>query len=170
MSPLIAISVTTGILSGIWGWAALSLGLLSWAGFLGCTSYFASPKDGVTGLAQSLLTNMSGVVWAMVIIHGSSLINMEIAGYVMTALVSFFMCIQAKRAWLQYIPGTFIGACATFAADGAWQLVVPSLVLGGLFGYAMKASGLWLHKQLSNSGSDTSSSKASNTKTALAND
>ncbi|NOI24950.1 DUF1097 domain-containing protein [Vibrio mediterranei] len=149
MTPLIAISITTGILSGIWGWTAMSLGLLSWAGFLGCTSYFASPKDGIKGLAQSLLTNMSGVVWALVIIHGSSLVNLEIVGYLMTALVSFFMCFQAKRDWLGYIPGTFIGACATFAANGDWQIVVPSLVLGGLFGYSMKASGLWLHQQLS---------------------
>ncbi|MGR5178129.1 DUF1097 domain-containing protein [Vibrio parahaemolyticus] len=148
MSPLIAISITTGILSGIWGWTAMSLGLLSWAGFLGCTSYFASPKDGVKGLAQSLLTNMSGVVWAIVIIEGSSLFNLEIVGYIMTALVSFFMCVQAKREWLGYIPGTFIGACATFAANGAWQLVIPSLILGGVFGYLMKASGLWLHRQL----------------------
>lgn len=148
MSPLIAISITTGILSGIWGWTAMSLGLLSWAGFLGCTSYFASPKDGVKGLAQSLLTNMSGVVWAIVIIEGSSLFNMEIVGYIMTALVSFLMCVQAKREWLGYIPGTFIGACATFAANGAWQLVIPSLILGGVFGYLMKASGLWLHRQL----------------------
>lgn len=144
----------------------MSLGLLSWAGFLGCTSYFASPKDGISGLAQSVLTNMSGVVWAMVIIHGSSLINIEIAGYVMTALVSFIMCIQAKRAWLQYIPGTFIGACATFAAGGAWQIVVPSLILGGLFGFAMKSSGLWLHKQLGSANLKGRDSKANPVETA----
>ena len=42
MSVLVAISLTTGILSGIWGWVAATLGLLSWVGFLGCTSYFAS--------------------------------------------------------------------------------------------------------------------------------
>lgn len=166
MSPLIAISITTGILSGIWGWTAMSLGLLSWAGFLGCTSYFASPKDGVSGLAQSVLTNISGVVWAMVIIHGSSLIDIEVAGYVMTALVSFLMCVQAKRAWLQYIPGTFIGACATFAAGGAWQIVVPSLILGGLFGFVMKASGLWLHKQLGDDSLKGSNSKADRVETA----
>ncbi|MFA0087358.1 DUF1097 domain-containing protein [Vibrio sp. 10N.261.51.F12] len=148
MSQLIAISITTGLLSGLWGWIAISFGLLSWAGFLGCTSYFASPTDGAKGLALSLVTNLSGVAWALVIIHGSSLINLEIAGYVITALVSFFMCFQAKRAWLAYIPGTFIGACATFAANGNWQLVIPSLVLGGLFGFAMKSSGLWLHANL----------------------
>ncbi|ENM5814780.1 TPA: DUF1097 domain-containing protein [Vibrio mimicus] len=148
MSTLFAIALTTGILSGVWGWVAVSLGLLSWAGFLGCTSYFASPKDGLKGLGQSLLTNLSGVFWAMVIIHASQWVGLEIIGYVVTSIVAFMMCIQAKKSWLAYIPGTFIGSCATFAADGDWQLVVSSLILGGLFGYLMKASGLWLYQKL----------------------
>lgn len=146
MSTLVAISLTTGILSGIWGWIAISFGLLSWAG-LGCTSYFASPNAGVKGLIESLLTNMTGVFWAMVIIYGSTFAGLEILGYVITAVVAFLMCIQAKQTWLAYIPRTFIGSCATFAADGNWQLVVPSLLLGGVFGYLMKTSGLWLHQK-----------------------
>ncbi|ENM2831297.1 DUF1097 domain-containing protein [Vibrio cholerae] len=148
MSTLFAIALTTGILSGVWGWIAVSLGLLSWAGFLGCTSYFASPKDGLKGLGQSLLTNQTGVFWAMVIIHASQWVGIEIIGYVVTALVAFIMCIQAQKSWLAYIPGTFIGCCVTFAAAGNWQLVIPSLLLGGVFGYLMKASGLWLHHKL----------------------
>ncbi|MDO6707043.1 DUF1097 domain-containing protein [Photobacterium sp. 1_MG-2023] len=144
MSVLIAIAITTGILSGLWGWIAVSLGLLSWAGFLGCTTYFASPQDGLKGVGLSLATNLSGVAWAMMIIHGSEWIGIEVFGYVMTALVSFLMCVQAKRQWLSFIPGTFIGCCATFAANGHWQLVIPSLILGVCFGYAMKTSGLWL--------------------------
>ncbi|MGC9402142.1 DUF1097 domain-containing protein [Vibrio genomosp. F10 str. 9ZC157] len=151
MSVLVAISLTTGILSGLWGWIAISLGLLSWAGFLGCTSYFASPKDGIKGLGQSLITNLTGVFWALVIIHASSMLSLEILGYVITAIVAFLMCIQAKQSWLSYIPGTFIGSCATFAADGNWKLVVPSLVLGGIFGYLMKTSGLWLHQKIDQS-------------------
>ncbi|UTV30095.1 DUF1097 domain-containing protein [Photobacterium atrarenae] len=146
MSVLVAIAITTGILSGIWGWVAVSLGLLSWAGFLGCTTYFASPKDGLKGLGLSVATNMSGVFWAMVIIHLSTMASLEILGYVITAVVAFLMCVQAQKAWLSFIPGTFIGSCATFAAGGDWQLVVPSLILGAVFGYCMKASGLWVHK------------------------
>lgn len=148
MSLLFAIALTTGILSGLWGWLSISFGLLTWAGFLGCTSYFASPQEGARGLASSLITNISGVIWAMVIIQLSSIFPVEIIGYLATAVVAFFMCIQAKQAWLGYIPGTFIGCCATFAADGNWQLVVPSLILGGLFGYLMKASGVALRNQV----------------------
>lgn len=147
MSTLLAISLTTGFLSGIWGWTAVSLGLLSWAGFLGCTSYFASPKEGLRGLSESLLTNLSGVFWALVIMYGSDYLNVDILGYVVTAVVAFLMCIQAKKQWLAYIPGTFIGSAATFAAQGEWQIVVPSLLLGGVFGYLMKSSGVWLYRR-----------------------
>ena len=45
---------------------------------------------------------------------------------------------------LSFVPGTFMGACATFAGQGDWALVLPSLMLGLVFGYAMKNSGLWL--------------------------
>lgn len=145
MNILLSIAITTGILSGIWGWVAVSLGLLSWAGFLGCTAYFACPQGGLKGLAISAATLFSGVVWAMVIIYGSALApHLEILGYVITGIVAFLMCIQAKQLLFSFVPGTFIGACATFAGQGDWKLVLPSLALGLIFGYAMKNSGLWL--------------------------
>lgn len=145
MNILLSIAITTGILSGIWGWVAVSLGLLSWAGFLGCTADFACPQGGLKGLAISAATLLSGVVWAMVIIYGSALApHLEILGYVITGIVAFLMCIQAKQLLLSFVPGTFIGACATFAGQGDWKLVLPSLALGLVFGYAMKNSGLWL--------------------------
>lgn len=145
MNILLSIAITTGILSGIWGWVAVSLGLLIWAGFLGCTAYFACPQGGLKGLAISAATLLSGVVWAMVIIYGSALApHLEILGYVITGIVAFLMCIQAKQLLLSFVPGTFIGACATFAGQGDWKLVLPSLALGLIFGYAMKNSGLWL--------------------------
>ncbi|WP_293931384.1 DUF1097 domain-containing protein [Iodobacter sp.] len=143
MNALLMIAITTGVLSGLWGWLAFSFGLLSWAGFLGCTAYFACPQGGVRGLLLSLFSVASGVFWALVIIHGSPLVP-QFLGYVITGIVAFLMCIQAKQRWLGFIPGTFIGACATFAGDGHWQLVSASLLVGLLFGYAMKNSGLWL--------------------------
>lgn len=145
MSTLLAIAITTGILSGLWGWVAVSLGLLSWAGFLGCTAYFACPQGGLKGLAISACTLISGVLWALVIIHGSALTpHLESVGYIMTGMVAFLMCIQAKQLLLSFVPGTFMGACATFAGQGDYKLVLPSVMLGLIFGYAMKNSGLWL--------------------------
>lgn len=149
MSTLMAIALTTGLLSGLWAWVAISAGLIGWAGFLGCTTYFASPEEGIKGVLLSAITNTSGVFWGMMIINSSAISpHIEIVGYVLTAIVSFFMCIQAKQRWLGFIPGTFIGCCATFASGGHWKLVLPSLLVGIAFGYAMKASGLWLQQRL----------------------
>lgn len=101
MNILLSIAITTGILSGIWGWVAVSLGLLSWAGFLGCTAYFACPQGGFKGLLISVCTLLSGMVWALVIIHGSALApHLEIVSYVLTGIVAFLMCIQAKQLLL----------------------------------------------------------------------
>ena len=92
MNILLCIAITTGILSGLWGWVAVSLGLLSWAGFLGCTAYFACPQGGFKGLFISGSTLLSGVVWALIIMKGSALApHVEILGYVMTGVVAFLM-------------------------------------------------------------------------------
>lgn len=65
-------------------------GLLSWAGFLGCTAYFACPQGGFKGLLISACTLLSGMVWALVIIHGSALApHLEIVSYVLTGIVVF---------------------------------------------------------------------------------
>ncbi|ATP11303.1 MULTISPECIES: DUF1097 domain-containing protein [Aeromonas] len=146
MSPLIAIAITTGILSAVWGWVAVTLGLISWVGFLGCTSYFAS-SGGYKALLQTMLCNGSGMLWALLLIHGDAWWGAGMAGYMMTGVVATLMCVQAKQQWLGYIPGTFAGCCATFGAAGEWRLILPSLVIGALFGYLMKASGLWLSQK-----------------------
>ncbi len=72
MNILLSIAITTGILSGIWGWVAVSW-VTKLGRFLGCTAYFACPQGGFKGLLISACTLLSGMVWALVIIHGSAL-------------------------------------------------------------------------------------------------
>lgn len=145
MRTLYFTALTTGILSAIWAFVANQFDLLSWAGFLGCTAYFAYPKEGIKGLAVTMATIMSGVIWALAIIYGSQVFSdISIFGYAVTGVIAFVMCIQAKSALLAYIPGTFIGACTVFAAQGDLSQTIPSLIVGVLFGYSMKMSGLWV--------------------------
>lgn len=148
MNKLFALALTTGLLSGIWGWFAITFGLIGWAGFLGCTAYFACPQNGIKGLIISFFTLCSGVFWAWIIINGSEVFHqLQLANYIITGIVAFMMCIQAKSILLSFVPGTFIGACATFANQGDWRIVVVSLIPGLIFGFAMKNSGLWLSKK-----------------------
>ncbi|MCW2257165.1 1,4-dihydroxy-2-naphthoate octaprenyltransferase [Providencia alcalifaciens] len=149
MKILFSIALTTAILSSLWAWIANSFGLIGWIGFLGCTSYFAYPKDGVKGLLITFLTVISGVIFGLIIIHSSAYLNdsSSIFEYVITGIIAFLMCIQAKNAWLSYIPGTFIGACAIFGAEGDWSTTILSLVIGIAFGFSMKRSSLWLSEK-----------------------
>jgi hypothetical protein len=70
MSPLIAIAITTGILSAVWGWVAAALGLISWSASSAAPATASS--GGYKALLQTLLCNASGMLWALLLIHGES--------------------------------------------------------------------------------------------------
>lgn len=145
MSSLIALSLTTAVLCGVWVYVAGIVGLLGWAGFSGCTSFFAAGGKR-EGLKKSIIANITGVIWAMIAMKLTPVLNIPAAGAIMTTVITFGMCAQAKNKWLEYIPGTFFGSFSTFAANGDWKVVLPSLLLGGILGYACEWSGAWLFK------------------------
>lgn len=145
MSYLIALSITTGILCGLWMEVSSVFGLIAWAGFAGCTTFFAAggTKDGIK---KGLITNLSGVFWAIMIMQINQLLPVPHIGAISTALITFIMCAQAKFSWFKFIPGTFVGSFSTFAAGGNWQGVAIALICGSLLGYACESSGIWLYK------------------------
>ncbi len=67
---------------------------------------------------------MSGVAWALVIIHGSALAPrvVQILSYMMTGVVAFLMCIQARRTLLSFVPGTLSAPArpSRQTATGVW--------------------------------------------------
>lgn len=140
---MFCLALSTGVLSGVWAWLAEQLGLMSWIGFLGCTTYFAIPVKGFPGLCRAMAANISGASWAAVAIAATSLTGLSY-GAATTAAISFMMCAQAQLRALYFIPGSFIGACALFGSQSEWLSVVLTLCLGGLFGFLMQNSGIWL--------------------------
>lgn len=143
MKNLVALSVTTAILCGIWTALSPSVGLLGWAGFAGCTAFFAAGGK-AKGFKSAIITNLSGVFWATVIIQMCNYIDIPHIGAISTALITFVMCIQAKIKLFEFIPGTFIGSFSTFASGGNWKAIVPALILGSILGYLCETSGTWL--------------------------
>lgn len=154
MSSLGALSITTAVLCGIWAFIAEPIGLLSWAGFAGCTSYFACGEHGVEGLKRSVIPNMAGVLCGMAIFLLTSVVPALGTAGVWTAIVTFVMCIIGKSKWFSFIPGTFFGCFSTFAAGGNWMILVPSLLLGALLGVSCDKSGDWLYGLVSKNDSD----------------
>jgi hypothetical protein len=146
MSLLFALSLSTGIISGLLVWFTGLFDIASWLAFLGATSYFASIDKGMKGLVQVWLSNASGAIWAILIVVASTYIEADIGAYVTTAVVSFFMCFQAKFKLLKFIPGTFLGAAAVFSSNGQWMSACLGLFVGAIFGFLMTYCGEMLHK------------------------
>lgn len=131
------IALSAGLLAAIWCGIADLFHLITWVGFLGCSTYFAQPKTGFQGVLMSSATNLTGVFWAWLIISASSYFDSQLISYLFTGLATSAMCLQASYHKLSFIPGAFIGCCATFALAGDLSSLIPALLLGTLLGYAM---------------------------------
>ncbi|MGO4744205.1 DUF1097 domain-containing protein [Serratia quinivorans] len=137
------LALSTGVLSGCWAWLAQALQLASWIGFLGCTTYFAIPHKGLGGLLRGMAANISGALWAAGALMFAAPVD-SLFGSILTGLISFAMCAQARLPLLGFIPGSFIGACAMFGSSADTVAVVEALTLGGIMGFLMQSSGQWL--------------------------
>ena len=145
ISQLFALSVSTAVLCGIWSYLAGITGLPGWAGFAGCTTYFASGNHGLSGLKSTIFPNMAGVLCGLGIIALSSLWPALGNWGVWCAVITFVMCIISRFGLFAFCPGTFMGCFSTFAANGDWKLLVPSLLIGAILGLGCDMGGKWLY-------------------------
>ena len=129
------LGLSTTILCAIWSNIAplIGLGALSWAGFSGCTSYFACPDKGWKGVKSCFFCLMSGVIYAMITLYLGKVLTFPGAGIFVALVTVHLMCIQSKISIFSYIPGTFFGSFSTFAAGGD-PLIIPLLIFGIILG------------------------------------
>lgn len=144
MSSLLGLSISTAIFCGIWAALASLFGLIGWAGFAGCTTYFSCGKHGLVGLRKTLIPNFAGVLCGMAIIALNNLFPVTEQWGIWCALITFVMCIISHFKLFDFCPGTFMGCFATFAATGDWKLLIPSLIIGAFLGLACDYGGVWL--------------------------
>ena len=138
------VAISAGLLAALWCGIADTFHLVTWIGFLGCSTYFAQPKSGFQGVLMTWFTTLSGVFWAWLAITGSGFVDTPLLSYLLTGIVTSAMCLQASYAKLAFIPGAFIGCCITFAMAGNVIPIILPLLLGALLGYAMTQLTAWL--------------------------
>lgn len=148
MTQLMALSITTGVLCGVWSYISAPLGLLAWVGFAGCTTYFASGKHGMDGVFTTVRQNMFGVACGMTILALCDLFPFEGSLLVFSGLLTFVMCIAGNFKYLAFIPGSFVGCFSTFAANGDWKVLIITLLCGAILGIACDKSGDLLYAKL----------------------
>ncbi|MEN8434265.1 DUF1097 domain-containing protein [Clostridium septicum] len=148
MSEIFTLSLMTAILCFGWALGCDFTGLIGFAGFAGCTTFFAAGGR-KEGFKTAIFTNVSGIFWAVIIIKLSVLLNISHAGAIMTGIVTFAMCYQSRIKYFTFIPGTFMGCFTTCAANGNWQSVLPSMVFGTVLGVLCESTGKRLYEKLS---------------------
>ena len=122
---LVALTISIFFIAGIFTfayeyYAQLNIGFnlygLVPAAFLGWATYDAL-GGGSKGVIEGILSNMSGVLWSIVIIliwdYGFN--GGLLGAFVSVAVGAGAMVFQAHVKLLKFVPGTFIGASAFFA-------------------------------------------------------
>lgn len=146
IGSLLALSISTAILCGVWVVFADAVGLIGWAGFAGCTTYFSTGHHGLVGLRKTVLPNLAGVACGMSIILLSNLVPALGTWGVWCAVITFVMCIISYFKAFDFCPGTFMGCFSTFAANGDWKLLTLSLLCGAILGYCCDNGGTLLYR------------------------
>lgn len=151
MDFLIAVGISVGILAGLWTVSSISLGLLTWAGFLSWASFYACGGK-LVGLKTTLVMNFTGVVWGAIIVGLAGILGPFLGNLPALGVAVFFgaggMCWQAKYiSWLTFIPGAFIGCSTYFGSSFDFMGSVIGLICGGVLGYLSEQGGILLAKR-----------------------
>lgn len=145
MKSITCLGISTAVCCAVWSFLSPEVGLLSWAGFAGCTSYFACPDHGWKGVKSAFFCVMSGIAYALLTLYLNKVFPSFAASLVVALVTVHLMCIQSKIPILAYIPGTFFGSFSTFAAGGD-LIIIPCMILGIILGLCCDKGGAWLFK------------------------
>lgn len=130
----------TALCCMVWMAAASRLGLPGWAGFTGCTAYFAAPAKGAKSLPVTLASVISGILYALVSIYAGGRFPGETVGLILTFVTTFLMCAGGSTRFLAFVPGAFMGSFSTFAAGGSIKAVI-AIIIGVFLGYVCDGLG-----------------------------
>lgn len=146
MSNLLNLSLSTALVSFIWAVISAYFSLPGWVGFLGCTAYFAMPEKQLSGMFKIILSLLSGVFWAcMVLSARDHMPEFTLSKEFAAGLSAFAMCYQARYPIFSYIPGTFLAASVMAGSGLTWQLVCILLCSGVVMGCVMEKLPDFLH-------------------------
>ena len=141
-------AVVCGLWTGVCAGAASPM-LVTWVGFVGCTSYFTA-GCGRNGFIRSLCSNYMGILIGCTII---ALGNVVSSGVLFSALCTGFfsgvICYLSHCDLTKVAACTFMGGFSAFATGGNWQMLMLCLLLGNFVGLGRLPGTLFLQQSLS---------------------
>jgi hypothetical protein len=145
MDLLVALGISIGVLAGLWGQFSGAAGLVTWVAFVSWACFFAAGGK-KEGLIKVVASNISGVVWGLIIVFLLKTFAFQYGLGVYIAIAVFFVCLQAKISFLSFIPGTFVGIACFFGTSFNWQGTIIALVIGACLGFVSEYIGVMLTK------------------------
>lgn len=133
----------TAFLCLIWAVIAGWIGFPTWAGFTGCTAYFAAPNKGIKSLPVTFVCVASGIGYALLSLYIGQIIPSQSLGLFLTFLTTFLMCAGGSKRLLAFVPGAFMGSFSTFAGGGD-IMTVAAILIGVFLGLACDSFGIFL--------------------------
>jgi len=160
MKTLIALFVSVGLLAGVATWFFLAVGsILIWAAFVAWACFFHSGGNDAA-LKSTVVSNVFGVICAWIAaivilaVPLAPVLSLPLWAAIVVAVTVGAYILAAHIEAVSSIPGTTYGYACTFAFvlqtpdkltldallaasfDNALIVVVISMVIGALFGYA----------------------------------
>lgn len=145
MDFLVSLGISVGVLAGLWCQFSGDAKLITWIAVASWACFYAigGKKEGVF---KTVPSNLSGVIWGIIIVYGLNHFGFHYALGVYIALGVFFMCVQAKWSVLSFIPGSFIGIACYFGSGNDWKGTMLALVIGACLGYISEIGAVYISK------------------------
>ena len=96
MKSITCLGISTAVCCAVWSFLSPEVGLLSWAGFAGCTSYFACPDHGWKGVKSAFFCVMSGIAYALLTMYLNKVFP-SFAVSLVVALVTVHLCVSRVK-------------------------------------------------------------------------
>ncbi len=140
-----AIGIVAGIMAGVLLKVGPSVHVLAWIAFISWACFYAAGGKG-KGLLMGAVSNVSGVIWGIVMVYTSRFLHTPDALAITVGAGACLIIVVAKWKALAFIPGVFAGCAAYFGSGAKVGITILSLLVGALIGWCNEAGGTALSR------------------------
>lgn len=131
---LLPISLSIGILAGIWTFVSATYGILTWPTFVGWAIFFflGANKDALVKAFPPVLVGL--ILGYLTVVANTSLNGNTLILSILVAVLAFIMTFMMNVSWLAAAPSAFAAAATFFGVGDPLKAGIP-LIIGLLLGY-----------------------------------
>jgi len=131
---LLPISLSIGILAGIWTYVSMTCGILTWPAFVGWAIFFFAGAN-----KDALVKAFPPILVGLALGYGTVLINTALKGdtlilSILVVVLAFLLTFMMNISWLATAPAAFAMVAVFFGVGDPLKAAIP-LIIGLLLGY-----------------------------------